>query len=70
VQPGDVVSTYADTSRLEKDFNYHPSTSIETGINSFYQWFTKFYKIRLPSKQAQPKYHEYPGRAPQDQAKC
>jgi len=45
MQPGDVVSTYADTSRLKKDFNYQPSTSIETGINSFYQWFTEFYKI-------------------------
>ncbi len=45
MQPGDVVSTYADTSQLKKDFNYQPSTSIETGINSFYQWFTEFYKI-------------------------
>lgn len=43
MQPGDVVSTYADTSRLKKDFNYQPSTSIKTGINSFYQWFTEFY---------------------------
>lgn len=43
MQPGDVVSTYADTSRLKKDFNYQPSTSIKTGINSFYLWFTEFY---------------------------
>lgn len=43
MQPGDVVSTYADTSHLKKDFNYQPATSIETGINSFYQWFTEFY---------------------------
>lgn len=37
MQPGDVVSTYADISRLEKDFNYQPATSIKTGINNFYR---------------------------------
>ncbi len=34
---------YADTSRLKKDFNYQAAKSIETGINSFYLWFTEFY---------------------------
>ena len=44
MQPGDVVSTYADTSLLEKDFGYKPSTSIETGIHRFYEWFVKYYQ--------------------------
>lgn len=34
MQPGDVVCTYADTGRLEKDFGYKPSTSIEEGIQN------------------------------------
>ena len=43
MQPGDVISTYADTSLLEKDFGYKPSTSIETGIHRFYEWFVRYY---------------------------
>lgn len=43
MQPGDVISTYADTTRLKKDFNYQPSTPLGTGIQSFYQWFSEFY---------------------------
>lgn len=44
LQPGDVISTYADTARLKRDFNYHPSTTLETGIHNFYNWFIDFYK--------------------------
>ncbi len=43
MQPGDVVSTYADTTRLKRDFNYKPSTPLGTGIQSFYQWFNGYY---------------------------
>lgn len=43
MQPGDVVCTYADTSRLEQDFGYKPSTSIEEGIGRFYDWYVKYY---------------------------
>ena len=42
MQPGDVFSTYADTSRLEKDFGYKPSTSIQEGITKFYAWYVKY----------------------------
>ncbi|HXL00670.1 MAG TPA: NAD-dependent epimerase, partial [Dysgonamonadaceae bacterium] len=45
IQPGDVISTYADTSLLEKDFGYKPSTPIEIGIRKFYEWFTQFYRF-------------------------
>lgn len=43
MQPGDVHSTYADTSRLESVFGYRPSVSLEEGICKFYEWF-KAYK--------------------------
>lgn len=42
MQPGDVVSTYADTSLLEKHFGYKPSTSVETGMKEFYKWFKDY----------------------------
>ncbi len=42
MQPGDVVSTYADTSLLQQHFGYKPRTSVETGIRNFYNWFRKY----------------------------
>jgi UDP-glucuronate 4-epimerase len=42
MQPGDVKETYADTSKLEKDFGYHPSTSLDEGIQKFYEWFSSY----------------------------
>lgn len=42
MQPGDVYRTYADTRRLEKDFGYKPQTSIQEGINKFYEWYVKY----------------------------
>ena len=46
IQPGDVVSTYADVSGLEKDFNYKPNTPISIGISKFVDWYIKYYNIR------------------------
>ena len=45
MQPGDVPSTYADTSELEKDFNYRPKTDLAEGIAAFIEWYKKFYKV-------------------------
>ena len=39
MQPGDVTRTYADTSRLERDFGYRPNTSLTEGIARFVEWF-------------------------------
>jgi UDP-glucuronate 4-epimerase len=39
VQPGDVPATFADISSLERDFGFRPTTSIETGIRAFVEWF-------------------------------
>lgn len=45
MQPGDVPVTYADTSPLERDFNFKPSTSLRTGLREFAQWYKKYYNI-------------------------
>ncbi|MGI6048178.1 MAG: NAD-dependent epimerase/dehydratase family protein [Petrimonas sp.] len=42
MQPGDVVSTFADTSLLETEFGYKPSTSVKTGIEKFHEWFKDY----------------------------
>lgn len=42
MQQGDVVCTYADTSRLEKDFQYTPATDIRTGIEQTYRWYHRW----------------------------
>ncbi len=43
MQPGDVYQTWADTRKLEQDFHYTPSTSLEKGIEQFASWFQQFY---------------------------
>lgn len=43
LQPGDVEETYADISDLEKEVDFRPSTSIETGIGSFVDWYRTYY---------------------------
>lgn len=42
-QPGDVLHTYADTTKLQKDFNYKPKISISEGIQEYYNWFREYY---------------------------
>ena len=42
-QPGDVKSTFADTTLLEKWINYKPNTSIKEGIFKFVDWFRYYY---------------------------
>lgn len=39
MQPGDVKSTFADIDDLENDFGFRPSTSIDTGIKKFVNWY-------------------------------
>jgi len=45
LQPGDVPSTWADTSDLEKDFGYKPKVDVEEGIKKFVNWYRSFYKV-------------------------
>lgn len=43
MQPGDVPVTYADTSELEQDFGFKPSTSLRNGLRKFAEWYYQFY---------------------------
>ena len=43
MQPGDVPITYADTSALERDFGFRPSTSLREGLRKFAEWYKEFY---------------------------
>ena len=44
MQAGDVPITYADTSALERDFGFKPSTSLRDGLRSFAEWYHEFYQ--------------------------
>lgn len=43
MQPGDVPVTYADTTALERDFGYRPSTTLREGLRKFSEWYKSFY---------------------------
>jgi UDP-glucuronate 4-epimerase len=45
MQPGDVPSTMADVSDLEKATGFRPQTSVETGIANFVKWYREYYRI-------------------------
>ena len=45
MQAGDVPVTYADTSALERDFGFKPSTPLRIGLRNFAEWYKKFYKV-------------------------
>ena len=43
MQPGDVPVTYADTTALERDFGFKPSTPLREGLRKFAEWYKDFY---------------------------
>ncbi|MDD4371678.1 MAG: GDP-mannose 4,6-dehydratase [Anaerostipes sp.] len=45
MQPGDVTVTYADTTPLERDFGFKPSTSLREGLRRFAEWYKEFYQV-------------------------
>ena len=45
MQPGDVPVTYADTSALERDFGFKPSTPLREGLRRFARWYREFYQV-------------------------
>ena len=45
MQPGDVPITYADTTPLERDFGFKPSTPLRTGLRNFAKWYKEFYRV-------------------------
>ena len=46
MQPGDVPVTYADTTALERDYGFKPSTSLRDGLRSFAEWYASFYGVK------------------------
>lgn len=46
LQEGDVPETYADVDDLIRDVGFRPSTSIETGIGNFVNWYKEYYRIK------------------------
>ena len=44
MQPGDVPVTFADTSALERDFGFQPSTLLREGLRRFTQWYQSYHK--------------------------
>lgn len=45
MQAGDVPITYADTTPLERDFGFKPSTSLREGLRRFAMWYKEFYNV-------------------------
>ena len=43
MQPGDVPVTYADTTPLEQDFGFKPSTPLREGLRAFARWYAGYY---------------------------
>jgi UDP-glucuronate 4-epimerase len=45
MQPGEVLTTYADIDDLVQDFGFKPGTSLEEGIARFVQWYRAYYQV-------------------------
>ena len=45
LQPGDVLTTYADVDDLVRDVGFKPQTSIEEGISRFVDWYREYYRL-------------------------
>jgi UDP-glucuronate 4-epimerase len=47
MQPGDVLTTYADIDNLKANFDFQPKTSIEEGVRRFVTWYTAKHDIKI-----------------------
>lgn len=45
VQPGEMVSTYADIAETQRDFGFQPSTPVALGIEEFARWFKSYHRV-------------------------
>lgn len=43
MQPGDVSTTYADSSALERDFGFVPKVTLREGLRKFAEWYAAYY---------------------------
>ena len=46
MQPGDVPTTYADATALERDYGFTPKITLREGLRKFAEWYAKFYGTR------------------------
>lgn len=44
LQPGDVPDTFAEVSDLRRDMNFAPKTSLKSGLEQFYRWYSSYYQ--------------------------
>ena len=44
MQPGDVPTTYADATALERDFGFVPKITLREGLRKFAEWYKKYYE--------------------------
>ncbi len=44
MQQGDVLSTFADVTKIENDYNFSPSTCLKDGLASFVKWYSTYYQ--------------------------
>ena len=44
MQPGDVPTTYADASALERDFGFTPKITLREGLRKFAEWYKQYYR--------------------------
>lgn len=45
LQAGDVLDTFADSSKLEKATGYKPSTPVSEGVAAFVQWYRQYFQV-------------------------
>jgi UDP-glucuronate 4-epimerase len=45
MQPGDMSTTFADTTELEHITGFKPAVSIEEGLQAFVEWYKTYYKL-------------------------
>ena len=51
MQPGDVPTTYADATALERDFGFTPKITLREGLRKFAEWYREYYgveEVKLP----------------------
>ena len=45
MQPGDVISTWADASLLKNLTGFTPKTDVSKGVANFIKWYRDYYKV-------------------------
>lgn len=47
MQPGDVPTTYADSTALERDYGFTPKITLREGLRKFAEWYKEYYRREL-----------------------